>query len=450
MALLLGLCFLLRLNYSIAMFLVLVYTYLKLSYSQLRINAYNLLYLILLYLLPFSFAYILVRHNWNIYYLPVAVIPMLAFLIFKEPFVPFLLGMVVSFSTGAIAGNSYNLCLVFLIGSLSAILAVRKARRRMEIISAGFLVGALQAAGLFFLNHLSLIRPFDYLFIFLNGVVCGFLVLALLPVFEMLFQTVTDISLLELADFNHPLLQRLMQEAPGTYHHSLLVGNISDAAAVAVGANSLLVRVGGYYHDIGKLSKPEYFSENQIQGESKHDPLSPSMSKLVIMNHVKEGVELARKYRLNPRIIDFIQQHHGTGLVYYFYRRALENIEGDEEIKEEGFRYPGPRPKTKEIAIVLLADSVEAGVRSLRQPTPARIEELVHKIINNKFIDRQLDDCELTLRDLERISSVFVRVLSGIYHSRIEYPDAPIVENNHKKSPENNNPKSEKDNCPGA
>jgi putative nucleotidyltransferase with HDIG domain len=271
---------------------------------------------------------------------------------------------------------------------------------------------------------------------FINGIVCGIIVIGVLPIFEYLFKTVTNISLLELADFSQPLLQRMVMETPGTYHHSLVVGNLSEAACLAVGANALLARIGAYYHDIGKLQKPEYFSENQDIKTSKHDNLSPTMSKLVIMNHVNEGLELAKKYKLNPRLVDFIQQHHGTSLVYYFYRRALESLEDDQQIKEEGFRYPGPKPTTKETAIVLLADSVEATTRALKQPEPANIKEVVHKIINNKFIDGQLDACELTLKDLEKISEVFIRILTGIYHGRITYPEsqANSSENNHKKS----------------
>jgi hypothetical protein len=200
-----------------------------------------------------------------------------------------------------------------------------------------------------------------------------------------------------------------------------------------VGANALLARIGAYYHDIGKLEKSEYFSENQPIDESKHDALSPSMSKLIIMNHVKEGVELAKKYKLSPPLIDFITQHHGNSLVYYFYRKALETLEEDKNVQEEGFRYPGPKPSTKETAIVLLADSVEAACRALKEPTPSRIEEVVHKIINNKFIDGQLDACDLTLKDLEQISAVFIHILSGIYHSRINYPEESRSEGNGKK-----------------
>jgi putative nucleotidyltransferase with HDIG domain len=237
----------------------------------------------------------------------------------------------------------------------------------------------------------------------------------------------------------------MIQEAPGTYHHSLVVGNISESACRAVGANALLARIGAYYHDIGKIEKAGYFSENQDIKISKHDSLSPSMSKMIIMNHVKEGEELAKKYHLNPALVQFIQRHHGNSLVYYFYRKALENLEEDQEIKEEGFRYPGPKPNTKETAIVLLADSAEAATRALKEPSAPKIEEVVHKVINNKFIDGQLDECNLTLKDLEKISAVFIRILTGIYHSRVDYPETVRSENNHKKPAKEDPRQSEKD-----
>jgi putative nucleotidyltransferase with HDIG domain len=225
----------------------------------------------------------------------------------------------------------------------------------------------------------------------------------------------------------------------------MIVGNLSETACRAVGANALLARIGAYYHDIGKLQKPEYFSENQDREESRHNKLAPTMSKLVIMNHIKEGLELAKEYHLNPALVNFIQQHHGNSLVYYFYRRALENVDEYQEVSEEGFRYPGPKPNSKETAIVLLADSVEAAARALKEPSPTNIEELVHKIINNKFIDGQLDDCDLTLKDLEKISAVFIRLLCGVYHSRASYPQEEISENNLKKPAKEAAHLSEKD-----
>jgi hypothetical protein len=244
----------------------------------------------------------------------------------------------------------------------------------------------------------------------------------LLPIFEFLFKITTDLTLLELSDLNRPLLKKMVLNAPGTYHHSLIVGNLAEAASDAIGANSLLARVGAYYHDIGKIEKAEYFSENETGHKSPHEKLAPSMSALIIQSHIKDGIELAKKHNLNKTIIDFIAQHHGTGLIYYFYQRALEKIGDDEKLKEEAFRYPGPKPQTKEAAIILLADAVEASSRTLNDPTPSRIKGLVQKIINNKFIDNQLDECDLTLKDLNKIAAAFVRTLTGIFHTRVEYP----------------------------
>jgi putative nucleotidyltransferase with HDIG domain len=347
---------------------------------------------------------------------------MLSAILFEEIGLSLLITLASSISITYLAGG-IDAGLLFLISGISSIILVRGARKRVTIIRAGFIVGLMQVISLFFIDHFRIGYPQRYLMFMLNGIVSSVIAIGILPIFEYLFKTVTNISLLELTDFGQPLLQRLVMEAPGTYHHSLVVGNLSEAACTAVGANALLARVGAYYHDIGKLEKPEYFSENQDIKNSKHDTLSPTMSKLVIINHVNEGLELAKKYRLNPRLIDFIQRHHGTSLVYYFYRRALETLEEDHEVREEGFRYPGPKPNTKETAIMLLADSVEAATRALKESSPTNIEDVVHKIINNKFIDRQLDECDLTLKDLEKISAVFIRILSGIYHTRITYPE---------------------------
>jgi putative nucleotidyltransferase with HDIG domain len=213
----------------------------------------------------------------------------------------------------------------------------------------------------------------------------------------------------------------------------LIVSNLAEAAADAIDAHSLLVRVGAYYHDIGKMVHPEYFTENQMVTGNKHDELEPSMSRLVIFNHVKEGIELARKYHLNHRIIDFIPEHHGTSLMHNFYQKAL--AEGQSEgLEEKDYRYPGPKPQSKETAIVLLADSVEGATRSLEEHTPQRIEDVVRKVINNKFIDGQLDECNLTLREIDTIATNFVRVLSAMYHGRVKYPENSNG-NNPKKSP---------------
>jgi len=412
--------YILQINFAVSVFLLSLVVYLKLRDANLK--KYSLLNLAFLFVIIFVTSYLMIRKGWSELCIPFSVIPMLTTLLFSQLELSLLITLASSIAIVPIIGNPLYLGILFFISGLLSSIFVFGARRRMTIIRVGFIIGALQAVVLFFIDRFWIRLPVRYLTLLINGIASSFIVLGVLPVFEYLFGTVTNISLLELADFNHPLLQRMISEAPGTYHHSLVVGNLSEAACGVVGANALLARIGAYYHDIGKLQKPDYFSENQTMQESKHDTLSPTMSKMVIMNHVKEGVEMAKRHKLNPRLIDFILQHHGNSLVYYFYRRAVEGLEEDQEIREEGFRYPGPKPNTKETAIVLLADSVEAASRALKDPTPKKIEEVVHKIINNKFIDGQLDECELALKDLEKISAVFIRILSGIYHSRITYP----------------------------
>jgi len=426
-----------QINLAITLFLAVLYFYLKLR--RLNIKNCNLLNLSLLFLVSSASGYFLIKQNIPIFYIPFTVVPMVTTLLFGNLELSLLIILAASVSIASFSGYPLELMLISLISAIASSILVLGARKRNTIIRAGIFAALFQILTLILIEHLRINLPGRYLALFINGIISSIIVLGVLPVFEYLFNTATNISLLELADFHHPLLQRMIQEAPGTYHHSLIVGNLSETACRAIGANALLARIGAYYHDIGKLQKPEYFSENQFREQNKHVNLSPSMSKLVIMNHVKEGVELAKKYGLNPSLIDFIQQHHGNSLVYYFYRRALENIEDDQDVKEEGFRYPGPKPSTKEAAVVLLADSVEAAGRALKDPTPAKIEELVHKVINNKFIDGQLDECELTLKDLEIISAVFIRLLCSIYHNRASYPEgANRIENNHNKSSKEN------------
>ncbi len=383
----------------------------------------NLLYLSLLFTLIFSWSFFVINNGLCIFYIPFALIPMLATLLFSSLELSFLLTVAVSFSVAALYGGKLDIAVLFLVSGIFSSILVKETRRRMDVIRAGVAAGIIQSVLFVLMEGLKLNGSCGIAALFINGLISGVIAIGILPVFEYLFKTVTNISLLELADFNQPLLRRMILEAPGTYHHSLVVGNLAEAACGAIDANALLARIGAYYHDIGKLSKPEYFSENQIPSFNKHDDLSPSMSKLVIMNHVKEGSELAEKYKLNPKLADFIRQHHGTSLVYYFYRRALEKFDASKPVDEEGFRYPGPKPNSKETAVVMLADSVEAASRTIKEPTPANIEDLVYKIINNKFIDGQLDSCDLTLKDLEKISAEFIRILSGMYHSRINYPE---------------------------
>ena len=268
------------------------------------------------------------------------------------------------------------------------------------------------------------------------GIGTAVVVSGLLPVLEAFFGLTTDISWLEMADLNHPLLKRLSLEAPGTYHHSLAVANLAEAAAEKVGANPTVCRVAAYFHDIGKLVKPEYFSENMHLGENPHDDLTPTMSALIIIAHVKEGIDLALKHKLNPALLQAIREHHGTSLVSYFYQRALHqqrdaelggkimNLRSEDmpQVSETNFRYPGPKPSSKESTILSLADSIESASRSLERPTPQKIQELVDDLIADRLHDGQLDDAPLTLAELRDIGASFKFSLQSMLHSRVAYP----------------------------
>lgn len=263
---------------------------------------------------------------------------------------------------------------------------------------------------------------------FLSGILSGIIAAGFVPLIEVVFSYTTDIKLLELGNLNHPLLKDLILNAPGTYHHSIVTGSLVEAAAEAIGANQLLARVGAYYHDIGKMKTPLYFIENQEGVENRHDKLSPNMSSLILLSHVKEGIEKAREYKLGKVISDIIQQHHGTNLINYFYQKAKGKENPSEAfVDEKDFRYPGPKPQNKEAALVMLGDAVEASSRILTDPTPARIQGLVQRTINNFFTDGQLDECELTLKDLHLIAKSFTRVLIGVFHHRIKYPGKSSV-----------------------
>ncbi len=261
----------------------------------------------------------------------------------------------------------------------------------------------------------------------INGIFSAVLMIGALPYLESAFSITSMNKLLELSNPNHHLLRRLLLEAPGTYHHSLMVGNLAEASAESIGANPLMVRVGAYYHDIGKIKRPNYFVENQQGFDNPHEKISPALSALIITSHVKDGVEMAREARLPQTIIDFIEQHHGTSLTKYFYSRAMEeDLEG--KLGEESFRYEGPKPRRKEVALVMLADSVEAAVRSLSNPSPDRIRNMVRLLIKDKLNDGQLELCDLTFKDLDIIGNSFCKTLEGMYHKRIEYPETIVKE----------------------
>jgi putative nucleotidyltransferase with HDIG domain len=345
-----------------------------------------------------------------------------------------------SIISGIVLENQLKFFIFPFIASIVAAQQVVLCKERSTLIRAGLITGVVNVLLLlcFAIINRSLFNfeaLFDLSFGFLGGLLTGIIATGIVPIIEITFDYTTNNKLLELADLNQPLLKELSIKAPGTYQHSIMVGNLVDSAAEAVGANSLLARVSAYYHDIGKVKKATYFVENQIRGENKHEKLSPSMSSLILLAHVKDGVELAKEKRLGGAIREIIRQHHGTSLISFFYQKAKNQKNPSlQPISEKDFRYPGPRPQTKEAALVMLADAVEAASKTLGEPTPARIQGMVQKIINGIFIDGQLDECELTLKNLHGIANCFNRIMtSGVFHQRVEYPALESEENGSKR-----------------
>ena len=328
-----------------------------------------------------------------------------------------------------LSGES-SLFVYSLAGSLAARYALEQYRERSAIIRAGMIIGCVNllvalAQQLYspspdFLWLVFSVRSFSAL---LSGLFAAMLASLLLPVLESLFEVTTDIRLLELSNLNNPILRRLALEAPGTYHHSIIVGTLAEAAAERIGANSLLVRVGAYYHDIGKLKTPEYYIENQIYSGNKHENLSPSMSSLILASHVKDGLAIAKEIKLMPRVRDLIPEHHGTRVMTYFYRKAKEAESNQgKKINESDFRYPGPKPQSKEAAILMLADQIEAASRTLEDPSPGQIRGMIRRLVQGTIEDGQFDECDITMKELDQIAETFGRVLSGMYHHRVQYP----------------------------
>ena len=326
--------------------------------------------------------------------------------------------------------QSVTFFLVLWVGVLVVCFSLNDIRTRSKLIEVGGVTALAMAivtaaAGLLAFDPWSVIYQ-NCLYACAAGLGSGFIILGILPFIEKTFKITTSMTLLEIADVSHPLLRRLAVEAPGTYSHSLQVAALAEAAAEAIGGNALLCRVASYYHDVGKINKADYFCENQTGGENRHLNLSPSVSLLIIIGHVKDGVELAREYNLPASITPFIQQHHGTTLVQYFYHQARtqqEQLELDlPEVSDMQYRYPGPKPRTKEIAIVMIADAVESAARSMTEMSGAKIEGLIHDIVMKRLLDGQFDECDLTMRDLETIERSLMKTLSGIYHGRVAYP----------------------------
>lgn len=370
-----------------------------------------------------------------LYILPMAAGAMLV-TIFFGPLTAIFFAFVLALLSGFLLDRQFEFLFYYLLGSLAAIQGVEVCRDRSTPLKAGLTVSLINVAVIVVLS-LSAERMFSpqtgvaLLSGITGGLLSGVVTTGLCPLVEMAFGYTTDIKLLELANMDQPVLRELMVWAPGSYHHSLVVGNMVEAAAKSIGANSLLARVAAYYHDIGKIKKPQYFVENQAGGENRHERLAPSMSSLILISHVKDGVELAKQHRLGQAIQDIIQQHHGTSVISYFYQKALDVQEklrsskgAISSVQVDDYRYPGPKPQTKEAGLVMLADAVEAASRTLAEPTASRVQGLVQKIINKIFSDGQLDECELTLKDLNEIAKSFIQILTAILHQRIDYPEA--------------------------
>jgi putative nucleotidyltransferase with HDIG domain len=338
-----------------------------------------------------------------------------------------LLAMILAIGAAIVFHGSFEALVFFLVSGPMAALWVQNCRERKVFIKAGLMTGLLNiilasAIGVYAGFESAKAILWGCAFGFLGGVASAILATGLVPIIEILFEYTSDIKLLELANLDQPLMRKLMIEAPGTYHHSVIVGNMVEAAAAEIGANPLLAKVCGYYHDIGKIRKPAYFIENQTNGRNRHDKLAPSMSALILIAHIKDGMDLARRNKLGNNITDTIRQHHGTSLIHFFYEKAIQ-LKGEDAVNIDDYRYPGPKPQTREAGLVMLADAVEAASRVLDNPTPSRLQGLVQRLINRIFSDGQLDNCELTLRDLHNIAKSFNTILNGIHHHRIEYPE---------------------------
>lgn len=389
---------------------------------------------------------------------PVAFVTVIASLAFSQG-VALVTAIAVSVLVGFAAGGNLALALALMVGGSLTALPARKLQHRWDLLRYGVLGGLVQAV---VVSGFALLRGGELAYMtgltqnaitttllpslidsgwaFFSCVACGLIVLGALPLVEAAFGIITNIRLFELCDQNQPALRKIMLEAPGTWAHTLQVAFLSEPAAEAVGANARMVRAGVYYHDLGKTLKPEYFVENQLGAEERHRRLAPSVSALIITAHVKDGIELARDFGLPEQIVDFIPEHHGTTLVSYFYHSARKKAETDRpggaaSVQEAFYRYPGPKPRSRETAIVMLADTVEAATRTLEGPSAARLRAFIHDLIMNKLLDGQLDECDLTFRDLAVIEDVFLRVLVSRFHGRIRYPGQDAEANKPAEAP---------------
>jgi cyclic-di-AMP phosphodiesterase PgpH len=369
-------------------------------------------------------AAVVVRFGLNFYLIPVALVSVMVTALFDHRlglaatvFAAVLMSLLASVSAGAV--------FVSLLAGAAAVMGFARMRARSHFYTVFAFVSAAYVAGIFAVDLGSQPKLSEMYASVLwaagNGLFSSLAAMFLLPIFEAAFKITTRFTLLELTDLNKPILKRLNMEAPGTYHHAMLLGNLVDTVASEIGADPLKARVMAYYHDIGKLLKPEYYGENQETGFNKHEKITPQMSRTILLSHVKDGVELARGEKLPDLVIDGIQQHHGTTVMAYFYQKALET-DSHSSVNQDDFRYPGPKPTSKESALVMLADALESACRSLKDPTPANIRNMVVKLVNARLQEGQLDDSGLTLNEVARLRERFVAILTSIYHKRIAYP----------------------------
>ena len=415
---------------SILLFLLFSFLYI---YRNEYFEDYRLLFLIsiLMYVIIF-FSWVIINYQLPVYIIPIAMTSIL-FTVLLDTTVALIASTILILLTSLLIGNDLDFAIIQFFTAFIAILSVRKLRKRRQIITTMI---SLVLCSMFVFFSVMLFKGIDFLDY--NYSVVGYLALAsflspilsfgLVPLFESSFGITTDLSLIELLDYDQPLLKKLMEDAPGTHTHSVKVGTLSESCANAIGARALLCRVGSYYHDIGKIKKPEYYAENQT-GENKHDSISPHISAKILKQHVTDGISLANEYGL-PRIIkEFIRTHHAKNRMEFFYQKAIDKSDNPESIDENEFRYPGPKPNTKETGIVMIAEAIEAQANSVKNPTLEKFEKMIDETIKSRLKDGQLDDCPLTMKDLQKIKGRrdgkhgLLPVLSGLYHSRPEYPD---------------------------
>ena len=410
----------------IALVLSIYAAYLRVSRRSILEDNRQVTTIAILLAVEMALAYLLRESGvFSTYLVPVAVATMLL-TVLLDTGIGLVTAFVLGLLLGSVMGFDYSITLIHTAAGAAGVFAVRRAKKRSHFYRALWAVPFVYLVGIVSVEMLQLSTVEEtgqaVAYGVANGMLSVVVTMGLLPIFESLFRFTTDITLLELSDLNHPLLRQLAMRAPGTYQHSLMMGELGAAAAEACGANALLTRVGAYFHDVGKLNKPEYFVENQ-SGRNPHSKLSPHMSSLIVATHVKDGLELAEEYRLPEKIRAFIPEHHGTMPMTFFFLRAVEEAENGVKVSEDDFRYNGPKPQSRETGIIMLADAVEAASRVMEDPKQRRIRTLVKELVERRFEDGELDDCPLTLRDLRLVQETFVNILTSRFHQRIDYPD---------------------------